>query len=119
MKRFILSLIVLLPTHTIAQQTNAGPPAPQKSTSTKASKTKKPPRPAFRGSMVGYVDDAIVGSQIRIRFDAGFHDNAPDRADFFYAQYAGLNGPGPKSVVSDLNFQQLYLRGEYAQTQRL
>ena len=119
MKRFILSLIVLLPIHTIAQQTNTGPPPPQKSTSTKASKTKKPPRPAFRGSMVGYVDDAIVGSQIRIRFDAGFHDNAPDRADFFYAQYAGLNGPGPKSVVSDLNFQQLYLRGEYAQTQRL
>ena len=70
MKRFILSLIVLLPIHTIAQQTNAGAPPPQKSTSTKASKTKNPPRPAFRGSMVGYVDDAIVGSQIRIRFDA-------------------------------------------------
>ena len=69
--------------------------------------------------MVGYVDDAIVGSQIRIRFDAGFHDNAPDRADFFYAQYAGLNGPGPNSVVTDLNFQQLYLRGEYAPMQRL
>ena len=36
--------------------------------------------------MVGYVDDAIVGSQVRIRFDAGFKDNAPDRAEFFYPQ---------------------------------
>jgi hypothetical protein len=68
--------------------------------------------------MVGYVDDAIVGSQVRVRFDAGFHNNAPDRAEFFYARYAGLNGPGPDSVVADLNFQQLYLRAEYAPTQR-
>jgi hypothetical protein len=60
-----------------------------------------------------------VASQIRFRFDAGFHDNAPDRAEFFYAQYAGLNGPGPSSVVADLNFQQLYLRGEYAPGRRL
>jgi Putative MetA-pathway of phenol degradation len=146
MKRLIPSLIVLLSINTVAQQTNlsptkerpgsvissahgtlrssvseseADPLPPQTSKSTTAQKTKKPPRPVFRGSMVGYVDDAIVGSQIRIRFDAGFHDNAPDRADFFYAQYAGLNGPGPKSVVADLNFQQLYLRAEYAQSQRL
>jgi hypothetical protein len=68
--------------------------------------------------MVGYVDDAIVASQIRFRFDAGFHDNAPDRAEFFYAQYAGLDGPGPNSVVADLNFKQLYLRGEYASGKR-
>jgi len=104
-----------------------GNPLPQTNNSTKAQKTNKskartpskPSRPPFEGSMVGYVDDAIVGSQIRIRFDAGFHNNSPDRADFFYAQYAGLNGPGPTSVVTDLNFQQLYLRGEYAPMQRL
>jgi hypothetical protein len=94
------------------------PPPSQKSKSTKAGKTKKPPRPTVEGSMVGYVDDAIVGSQIRIRFDAGFHNNAPDRAEFFYAQYAGLNGPGPSSVAADLNFQQLYMRAEYAPRQR-
>jgi hypothetical protein len=97
----------------------ANPLPPQTNQSAKAQKTKKRPRPPFRGSMVGYVDDAIIGSQIRVRFDAGFHDNAPDRADFFYAQYAGLYGPGPDSVVADLNFQQLYLRAEYAQSQRL
>jgi hypothetical protein len=99
-------------------ESQSNPPPPQTS-KTKARKTKKPPLPPFEGSMVGYVDDAIIGSQIRIRFDAGFHDNAPDRAEFFYAQYAGLNGPGPNSVVADLNFQQLYLRAEYAQTNRI
>jgi outer membrane putative beta-barrel porin/alpha-amylase len=87
--------------------------------STKTRATRKPSRPRSEGSMVGYVDDAIVASQIRLRFDAGFHDNAPDRAEFFYGQYAGLDGPGPKSVVADLNFQQLYVRGEYASNQRL
>jgi Putative MetA-pathway of phenol degradation len=110
-----------------SESVSEGNPSPQTNNSTKAQKTNKskaptpdkPARPTYRGSMVGYVDDAIVGSQIRIRFDAGLHDNAPDRADFFYAQYAGLNGPGPNSVVTDLNFQQLYLRGEYAPMQRL
>jgi hypothetical protein len=100
-------------------ESQSNPPPPQTSKSAKAGKPKKPPPAPISGSMVGYVDDAIIGSQIRIRFDAGFHDNAPDRADFFYAQYAGLNGPGPDSVVADLNFQQLYLRAEYAQTNRI
>jgi len=66
------------------------------------------------GSMVGYVDNAIVQSQVRIRFDAGFHNNAPDRAEFFYAQCSCISGPGPNPVVADLNFQQLYLHAEYA-----
>jgi hypothetical protein len=93
-------------------------PRPTASTPTKAQKTKKPSRPRAKGSMVGYVDDAIVGSQVRVRFDTGFHNNAPDRAEFFYAQYAGIDGPGPNSVVANLNFEQLYLRAEYAPTQR-
>lgn len=71
------------------------------------------------GSMVGYIDNAIIGSQIRIRIDAAFHINSPDRAEFFYARYNGLrSGPGPQSVVADLNFQQLYLRAEYAPNKR-
>jgi hypothetical protein len=80
-----------------------------------------------RDSMVGYIENAIIGSQIRIRSDAAFHMNFPDRAEFFYARYSGLNnghdnslnnGPGPQSVVVDLNFQQLYLRAEYAPIER-
>lgn len=81
------------------------------------------PKPKIPGSMVGYIDDAIVATQIRIRFDAGFEDNAPDRAEFFYPQCGcNLNGaPGPRNgqgLVTALNFQQLYMRAEYAPISR-
>jgi hypothetical protein len=90
-----------------------------------------PPRdvnsPRRRGSMVGYIDDAVVGSKIRLRFEFGLHNDAPDRAEFFYAKcgcYRDLAknhpaydpnaaGPGP-GIVTDLNFQQFYVLGEYA-----
>ena len=78
-------------------------------------------RPPIDGSMVGYVDNAIVGSEVRLRFDAGFDDNRPDRAEFFYAQ-CGCDGPparGPNpGLVLHLNFQQLYMRAEYAPVKR-
>ena len=77
-------------------------------------------RPPIEGSMVGYIDNAIVGSQIRLRFDAGFDNNRPDRAEFFYAQ-CGCDGPparGPQGLVLHLNFQQLYMRAEYAPVHR-
>jgi hypothetical protein len=73
--------------------------------------------PPIAGSMVGYIDNAIVGSEIRIRVDAGFGNNSPDRAEFFYAQCGcdgpGAHGPGP-GLATNINFQQLYMRGEYA-----
>jgi hypothetical protein len=103
-----------------ALQQQPPPPAPQ------------PPVPVpfgsrRRGSMVGYLEQATVSSQIRVRFDAALHSHAPDRAEFFYAKcgcYRDLAttdpaydpdaaGPGP-GVVGDLNFQQLYVQGEYA-----
>jgi hypothetical protein len=73
--------------------------------------------PPVQGSTVGYIDSPIVGSQIRVRFDAGFGDTQPDLAEFFYAQCGcdGGTAAGPKpGLATDLNFQQLYLRGEYA-----
>jgi hypothetical protein len=92
-------------------------------------------RPTIEGSMVGYVDNAIIGSQIRIRFDAAFNDQFPDRAEFFYAKcgcYRVLgttppplssavdpNAPGPgPGVPTTLNYQQLYLQAEYAPISR-
>lgn len=80
-----------------------------------------------RPSMVGYIEDAIVGSRIRLRFDAGFGNTVPDRAEFFYAKcgcFRDLSrslpvfdpdaaGPGP-GVTTDVNFQQLHLEAEYA-----
>ena len=70
-------------------------------------------------SIVGYIDSAIIGSQVGIRVDAAYHLNTPDLAEFFYARYNGLNsGPGPQFVAANLNFQQLYLHGEYAPIKR-
>ena len=83
-----------------------------------------PPRRADRkrrGSVVGYIADATVENQVRVRFDAGFHSNRPDRSEFFYAQ-CGCNGgsaPGPKGLATDLNFQQLTIDGQYAVHSRL
>lgn len=87
-----------------------------------------PRRPKPEGSMVGYIEDAMVGSRIRLRFDGAFDNPFPDRAEFFYAKcgcYQGLagiipgafdpdaSGPG-LGVPETVNFQQLYLNAEYA-----
>lgn len=92
----------------------------QKNKPTQPSKPGGEPKPSIPGSMVGYIDNAIVESQFRIRADAAFHNDAPDRSEFFYAQYAGLsqNAPGPNSVVSNLNFQEFHLQVEWALTKR-
>jgi hypothetical protein len=74
-------------------------------------------RPPIEGSMVGYIDNAVIGSEVRIRFDDAFGNDSPDRAEFFYAQCgcdgAGAHGPGP-GLATNIDFQQLYMRGEYA-----
>ncbi len=101
-------------------------PSGQAAGTTTKTKKSKPPKPVSDSQMptiqsvkVGYIDGAIIGSQIRIRFDAAFRDNATDRAEFFYPRYQGVNnGPGPTSVLTDLNFQQLYLQAEYAPSKR-
>jgi hypothetical protein len=88
------------------------------------------PRPADTGSrrrpsMVGYIEDAGIHSQIRLRFDAGFGNTAPDRAEFFYAKcgcfktwpvpYIDPEAPGPGGAIpTELNFQQFYSFGEIA-----
>jgi hypothetical protein len=104
-----------------------GDPGQQSKSPTQTSKPSKPKpsdsdRPPIEGSMVGYIDNAIVGNEVRVRFDAGFGDNAPDRAEFFYAQCGcdlnGARGPAP-GLALNLNFQQLYLRAEYAPIKRL
>jgi hypothetical protein len=103
----------------------------------KPTKPAKPPedikRPNLEGSMVGYIDDAIIGSQVRMRFDAAFDNNSPDRAEFFYAKcgcYRALNGtglqpafdpnaPGPGTgIPTAINFQQLRFNLEYAPVRR-
>jgi len=104
------------------------PPAKTKAAEPARSEVK---RPKAEGSMVGYIDDAVPATQLRIRFDAGWNDPYPDRAEFFYGKcgcYAGLpptdpaydpKAPGPApGVARNLNFQQLYLYGEYSPHRR-
>jgi hypothetical protein len=78
-------------------------------------------------SATGYIDNAIVGSQLRIRGDSAFNVNSPDRAEFFYAKcgcYRFLpsnhpafdpDAPGPggaDQVEQNLYFQELHLEAE-------
>jgi hypothetical protein len=90
------------------------------------------PAPKIPGSMVGYIDNPIVQSLIRIRFDDSFDDQFPDRSEFFYAKcacYRGLqnlippafdpNAPGPgPGVPKAVNYQQLYMNAEYSPVRR-
>ncbi len=97
---------------TLPVSLNAQSPSPKKGSD----------EPPVQGSTVGYIDDAIVGSQIRVRFDAAFGDSQPDLAEFFQAACGcdGGTAAGPKpGLATDLNFQQLYLRGEYAPQKHL
>ncbi|MGC2330389.1 MAG: hypothetical protein WA581_02965 [Candidatus Acidiferrales bacterium] len=88
-------------------------------------------RPRLPGSMVGYIDDPIPESQIRVRFDGAFDDEFPDRAEFFYGKcgcdrfnHSDPNAPGPppgtaqSAIPGNLNFQQLYFEGEFAPIRR-
>ena len=87
-------------------------------------------RPPIDASMVGYIENAIVGSQVRVRFDAAFNDEFPDRAEFIYAKcgcyrsapppYYDPNAPGPgPGIPEDINFQTLEFMGEWAPVSRL
>ncbi len=91
------------------------------------------PRPLERKrrpGMIAYIEDATVASQVRVRFDAGFGNSVPDRAEFFYAKCSCYQfdpppnfdpdapGPGP-GVPTELRFQQVYIQAEYAWQQRL
>jgi hypothetical protein len=119
-----------------------GPNGPQQP-NTAPSQPPAPPRESkskIPGSMVGYIDDPIVATQIRIRFDDAFEDQFPDRSEFFYAKcscYTMLtpkslpgappalyqaydpNAPGPgPGVPNSINFQQLFMNVEYSPQRR-
>jgi len=125
MKRAILALILAgLPAAAAAQEPPQTAPAdtdtaaPASVPSDAASQrgnlfARQKPRP----SMVGYIEDAMVGSAFRTRYDSAWDMDSPDRAELFYAKcgcYRGgiptldpsAPGPGP-GVVSSLNSREL------------
>jgi hypothetical protein len=100
-----------------AAQTHVAGTKPKAKPPSTASSAKQLKRNDIDASMVGYIDDATVGSEVRVRFDAGFNDPRPDRAEYFYAGCTCLEPPSA-AVQRTLNFQELYLGGEYAPVRR-
>lgn len=63
-------------------------------------------------SAVGYIESAIPGSYVRVRFDAADRNNRPSRAEYFYAK-GGPSGPGIPTFAGDIDYEiaSLYLEG--------
>jgi hypothetical protein len=66
----------------------------------------------------GYLDSAIPGDQFRLRFDAGFGNRRPSRAEFFYAKGAPL-GPGLPRPEPEVDYQDFTACLETTFTERL
>ncbi len=72
-------------------------------------------------SAVGYIDPAIPLTQFRLRLDAAYRDNRPDRAEFFYPKcgcfkIAGLDprAPGPPLAETRVDYQDISSYFEFA-----
>ena len=78
---------------------------------------------ALADSVVGYVDSAIVRTQVRFRFDAEYDYNRPDRAEFYYTTWQLFGGQNPNPPVGfpepQLDRQAFWHYLEYALTNRL
>jgi hypothetical protein len=77
-----------------------------------------------------YLDNAIPMSMFRLRYDAAWHLNRPDRAEYFYATWKELsfhphgvnrggaffdpNAQGPSQLPTNVNFQDVASYLEYA-----
>lgn len=73
----------------------------------------------------GYIDAAIPMSQFRLRFDAAYDNNRPDRAEFFYAKCGCFNAldprvraPGPRQLESRVDYQEIRAYAEAALSDR-
>ncbi len=81
---------------------------------------------SLASSNVGYIDSAIPRTEYRLRFDAAYHNNRPDRAEFFYAKCgcfktAGLdpNASGPPLPEKRVDYQEIHNYIEYAATSNI
>lgn len=133
MKRAWIMLLWLMPSAVIAQEGVVIPNA-QAPQERQAPPAAPPPDTGGRRrpSMVGYVNDSDIATQVRVRFDSGYNVKAADRSEFFYAKSGifrtlpatnpnydpNAPGPGPGNATR-LNFQQLYIHAEYAPSPRL
>lgn len=55
-------------------------------------------------SNTGYIDNAIIGTRLRVRADGGYGVDSPDRAEFFYAACGcARDVPNPPANVPNAN----------------
>jgi hypothetical protein len=67
----------------------------------------------------GYIDNAVPMTMFRLRFDAAYDDNRPDRAEFFYAKCGCFPGaPGPPLSETSVNYQDISAYLEVALSNR-
>jgi hypothetical protein len=74
--------------------------------------------PVIRDSSVGYIDSAIPGNLLRLRYDAAYLIRQPSRAEFFYPK-KGPIGPGPDQPDTAVDLQDVALYAETLLTCRL
>ena len=124
MRAAILILAISLPGVVSAQDEASTSATPAAAAAQAAPpQTAKPPAQQRRrvGTNVGYITDGTIEDYVRVRFDAAYDNNVPDRAEFFYAQ-CGCNGagapgpgsPGAQDLATSVNFQQLIVDFQYA-----
>lgn len=61
--------------------------------------------PLVADSTVGYIDNPIIGSQVRFRYDSNYNARQPARAEFLWP-VGGKRGPGPGPDTS-VDYQDL------------
>jgi hypothetical protein len=69
----------------------------------------------------GYIENAAPVTMARLRFDAGYGNNRPDRAEIFYAKCGCFLTPdahGPPLPERNIDFQELTSTVEYAFSRR-
>lgn len=80
---------------------------------------------ALATSDTGYIDGAIPLTQFRLRFDAAYDDNRPDRAEFFYPKCGCFrmagdpNAPGPIKPETSVDYQDIRSYIEVALNHRI
>jgi hypothetical protein len=74
----------------------------------------------------GYIDNAVPRTMLRLRYDAAYRNNRPDRAEFFYAKCGCFrvegtdpNAPGPRAIETSVDYQDITSYLEFAASERL
>jgi hypothetical protein len=80
--------------------------------------------PSLFASNVGWIDPALIGTQLRERYDVRFNNTTPDRAEYYTARnqqfFNGTNISGRGFPIPErkIDMQEAVTYGEYAFTNR-